>query len=195
MAMHNSYTVAMPTPERTTLAAIVAAGRDLLETGGPDRVTMSAVAARVGVRAPSLYKRVRDRDDLVRLVAAATLDDLADRIAAVTGEPDARRRVAAVAHAVRAFAHERPAGYRLVFGDAPAGARPDAGALAHAAEPVLAAMRELAGEDEALEAARTVTAWANGFLLMELAGAFRLGGDVDRAFAYGVDRITAAVSS
>ncbi|MDF2575814.1 MAG: TetR family transcriptional regulator, partial [Agromyces sp.] len=47
----------MPTPERTTLAEIVRAGRDQLESGGPDGLTMQAVALRVGVRAPSLYKR------------------------------------------------------------------------------------------------------------------------------------------
>ena len=33
------------------------------------------------------------------------------------------------------------------------------------------------------------TAWATGFLQMELAGAFRLGGDVDEAFDYGLDRL------
>ena len=48
----------------TTLEAIVAAGRELLEEGGVGAVTMLEVAYRVGVRAPSLYKRVRDRDQL-----------------------------------------------------------------------------------------------------------------------------------
>ena len=39
-----------------------------------------------------------------------------------------------------------------------------------------------------------MAAWANGFIGMELAGAFRLGGDVDRAFDYGVDRMTRAIA-
>jgi hypothetical protein len=30
---------------------------------------------------------------------------------------------------------------------------------------------------------------------MELAGAFRLGGDVDRAFAYGIERLTDAIAA
>jgi len=29
---------------------------------------------------------------------------------------------------------------------------------------------------------------------MELSGAFRLGGDVDRAFAYGIDRLSSSIS-
>ena len=53
----------------------------------------------------------------------------------------------------------------------------------------------LAGKDHALEAARTVVAWANGFIAMELAGAFRLGGDVNRAFDYGIDRLATAIDA
>lgn len=75
----------MPTPERTSLAAIVTAGRDLLEQGGPATVSMQAVAERVGVKAPSLYKRVRDRDALLQLIAEATVDDLGARLAASDG--------------------------------------------------------------------------------------------------------------
>ena len=46
---------------------------------------MQAIAERVGVRAPSLYKRVRDRDALLRLIAEATIDELGDRLAASEG--------------------------------------------------------------------------------------------------------------
>ena len=66
----------MPTPERTSLADIVGAARDIVEKEGLANLTMQAVAVRVGVRAPSLYKRVRNREDLVRLVTEATVRDL-----------------------------------------------------------------------------------------------------------------------
>ena len=54
---------------------------------------------------------------------------------------------------------------------------------------------ELAGDEHRLDAARTITAWANGFVSMELAGAFRLGGDVDRAFEYGIAGLTVALTA
>jgi hypothetical protein len=54
--------------------------------------------------------------------------------------------------------------------------------------------RQLVGEEAALEAARLLTAWATGFIQMELAGAFRLGGDVDRAFEYGLVRLRRALT-
>ena len=168
----------MPTPDRTSLAEIVAAGRSLIEEGGAPRLTMQAVADRVGVRPPSLYKRVRDRDALLVLVAEATVDDLSQRLTASDGT------LGGLAHAYRAFAHARPEGFRLMF--AVDGA---AGSLERVSAPILRVARDLVGEDAALEAARLITAWATGFIDMELAGAFRLGGDVDRAFEFGLDRL------
>ena len=38
-----------------------------------------------------------------------------------------------------------------------------------------------------------MTAWANGFLTMELTGAFRLGPDLDRAFEYGLEFLARAL--
>jgi len=174
----------MPTPERTSLAAILAAARELLEAGGPAAVTMQAVAARVGVRAPSLYKRVRDRDALLVLVAEATADELAARFAASGSS------LADLGRAYRAFAHEHPEGFRLLFAGDAAAER-----MGLAVQPVLHAAREAVGGEHALDAARLLTAWATGFVSMELAGAFRMGGDIDAAFEYGLERIAAAIGS
>ena len=66
---------------------------------------MQAVAERVGVRPPSLYKRVRDRD---ALLAARGPGDRwttsAQRLEASDGS------LAGLARAYRAFAHEHPEG-------------------------------------------------------------------------------------
>lgn len=173
----------MPTPERTSLAAIVTAGRDLLEQGGPATVSMQAVAERVGVKAPSLYKRVRDRDALLQLIAEATVDDLGARLAASDGT------LGGLARAYRDFAHDKPEGFRFMY--AVSGS---AEALQRASEPVLGAARAAVGDERALDAARLLTAWATGFLSMELAGAFRLGGSVDEAFEYGLARLEEALA-
>jgi AcrR family transcriptional regulator len=179
----------MPSPARTSRQAIVDAGRELLEREGLEGLTMQAVASAVGVRAPSLYKRLRDRGELIRLVSDATARDLAARLEAVpTGDP--RRDLGALATTVRAFALECPAGYGLLFAQVPDAWRVDPELNARAVAPILGTVGRLVGPDEALDAARLVVAWVNGFVSMELAGAFRLGGDVDRAFRYGVDRLT-----
>ncbi|PWC03263.1 TetR/AcrR family transcriptional regulator [Agromyces badenianii] len=196
----------MPTPDRTSLDAIVAAGRSILEADGLGGLTMQAVAERVGVRAPSLYKRVRSRGELVRLIAAATVDDLAGRLdgaISVNGQDDGQGDalvddalvdVARLARAVREFAHERPAAYALVFTPSDESGL-EVEALRAASAPLLAVAATIAGPEHALDAARTLTAWVTGFVAMELSGAFRLGGDVDRAFEFGVERIAAALVS
>lgn len=188
MATVNSYTRHMPTPDRTSLDEIVAAAREILEDDGLAGLTMHAVAQRVGVRAPSLYKRVQSRDDLVRFVAEATLADLASRLPDDADAPQ-------IANEFRRFAHERPAAFQLVMATGRHGPAPRAEYIQAASVAVLRVAGELAGEEHALEAARTFTAWANGFITMELAGGFNLGGDIDRAWEYGVERVVAAISA
>jgi AcrR family transcriptional regulator len=183
----------MPTPDRTSLDEIIQAGHDILESEGIARLTMQAVADRVGVRPPSLYKRVRSRDDLVGLIAEATVRDLGERLGTVGASADPRRDLAELARAFRAFAQARPAGYQLIFAPGPDIARPSLDALARATAPVMRAAANLAGEQHVLEAARTITAWANGFISMELAGTFKLGGDIDRAYEFGIARLTDAL--
>lgn len=185
----------MPTPAQTSLAEIVRAGRDVIEAGGLDALTMNRVAASVGVRAPSLYKRLQDRDELVRLVAEDVACELASCLdaAATTGDPSTDLR--ALLAATRDFAHRNAEGYALVYARLPQPARPDREVLARASAAVLRTTAVLAGEEQSLPAARTLVAWLHGFVTMELAGAFRLGGDVDSAFEYGVDRLVDAVTS
>lgn len=171
----------MPSPTRTTNAKVIAAAQDVLEAAGPAGLTMQEVAARVGVRAPSLYKRFADREAVLAAVVAATVEELGRRLEAA---PD----LTALATTYRAFAHERPEAFRLVFTP-----YAEEEALRRSAAPVLRAAAQLVGEEDALAAARLFTAWATGFLHMELAGAFRLGGDVDEAFCYGLEHLLAGL--
>jgi AcrR family transcriptional regulator len=184
----------MPTPQRTSLTAIVEAARHIVETEGLANLTMQTVAVRVGVRAPSLYKRVRNRDDLVRLVTEDTVGALGRRLHAVAVSGDPREDLGELCRALRAFAHEYPVCYRLVFAAGSEASRPDVGLFAEAAAPLLRVAKELAAPGDALEAARMITAWAHGFISMELANAFNLGGDVEHAFEYGIARIADSLS-
>jgi AcrR family transcriptional regulator len=181
----------MPAHSQTSTAAIVAAGRRLLEERGADALTMRDVADAVGVRTPSLYKRVRSRSDLLRLI----LEDVADELTAVldaaasSGDPAAGLR--AMVAAYREFAHANPVAWALL--SAP---RAVSGATARSersSAPLLRVVTELAGPRYALPAARTIVTWAHGFITMELAGAFRLGGDVEEAWEFGLGRVLTAV--
>lgn len=176
----------MPTPERTSLDAIVRAAAEILEEDGLTGVTMQAVAQRVGVRAPSLYKRVESRETLIRLVAEETLREYTARLQSVTRLDD-------LADRLRTLGRERPAAFLLVMAPSPGTPIARQQFRDEASAPLLRLVGEVAGADHALDAGRTLTAWATGFVSMEINGAFTLGGDVESAWRYGLGRVIAAL--
>jgi len=181
----------VPTPAKTSDARVVAAARGLVEQRGAAAISMQDVAAAVSVRAPSLYKRFPTRAALLAAVAVEVLAKLRGTLveAADYAGRDGWDRLWAIAAAYRRFAHAHPHAYALLFApDAPRGQEASA-ARADAAEPLLAELRGMLAEADVLPATRVVTAFLHGFVAMELAGAFRLGGDPEVAFARGLDAV------
>ena len=67
---------------------IVAAGLALLDEGGLEGLTLRRLAGRLGIRAPTLYWHVRDKRELLDLMASAILDEaLADWREPHPGQP------------------------------------------------------------------------------------------------------------
>jgi AcrR family transcriptional regulator len=184
----------MPTPARTSLDEIIAAGRTIVEREGLDALTMQRVANVVGVRAPSLYKRVKSRDELLRLIVENLANDLAASLEHAVKGRSPKRDLRAIADSFRAFAHAHPRTYGLLFAPPSDPGAPDPAPFVRASGVLLTVTERLAGRDHALEAARTVVAWAHGFVAMELAGAFHLGGDVEEAYVYGIARLADALA-
>jgi AcrR family transcriptional regulator len=182
-----------PAAARTSPPEIVAAARALLESGGIEAVTMAAVAERVGVRAPSLYKRFPDRNGLIAAVATDVALDLARAMRAAATDPQPAARLETLAAAFRSFALASPRATALLFSGVAPGAEPTPASQAEAAGPVIEAARAIVGPPRALAAARVFTAFAYGFTRMETAGAFRFGGDVMEAYRLGVAALIAGL--
>ena len=183
----------MPAPAQTSTDAIVAAGRRLMEERGADALTMRDVADAVGVRAPSLYKRVRDRTDLFRLILEDVTDELTESMDAAAGSGDPVADLRAMASAYRGFAHANPAAWALLNGPQWQSIPGTTERSVRSSAPVLRTIAVVAGEQDALAAARTLVPWVQGFITMELSGAFHLGGDIEDAWRFGLDRLLAAI--
>ena len=181
----------MPAPARTSTDEVVAAGRAIVERDGLDALTMQAVARAVGVRAPSLYKRVAGRDALVGLITDLVAVELTTELEKVVAGADPAADLRALTAAFRAFAGRNPATYRLLFDPRHGDVSPET------RDRTVAAVRRvagrLAGEDDELDASRMIVAWVSGFVAMELAGAFQLGGDVDQAWDYALNALVSAL--
>lgn len=183
----------MPSPAKTSAADIVAVTLDLVGSRGRSGFTMRDVADAVGIQAPSLYGRFADRRALLAAVEVELWGQLGRAIARAPRSSDPVRTLTAQAHAYRAFAKANPRGYALIY-DAEAerseaGRQARAAGLAASIEPFVA----LVGERDALKAARVLTPFLHGFVSMELAGAFRLGGGLDDAFEHGIATILAGL--
>jgi AcrR family transcriptional regulator len=183
----------MPAAAKTTQDEIVAAARKLIDKGGLEALSMQAVAEAVGVRAPSLYKRYADRAALVRAVrsdVAVQMRRLLDK-AASTGNP--AKDLRAIAHGQRAYARRSPHLYALLFAtnDDAADLSPQDNASMMAT--LFERMGRFGSATHMLEGARLLVSFTHGFAQMEAAGAFRMGGDLNAAFDFGLEKILSAL--
>lgn len=176
----------MPTPAKTSHAEIISAARELIAEAGIDALTMQAVANRVGVRGPSLYKHFADRAALLSSVEQTVLADLEEALIAASSSRDDKNALRAMAKAYRRFANESPARYALLFSLQ----SPDEATFAsrrRALRPVLERLESYLGDlDLAFVRARILASFLHGFVSMEIAGAFRMGGDIEAAFSSGI---------
>lgn len=184
-----------PARARTSRPAIIAAARGLLEEGGLEAVSMAGIAARVGVRAPSLYKHFGDRNGLLGAVVDDVALDLGRSLATAVGRSgaDPGERLRALAAAYRSFALATPRAAALLFAAVAPGVAPTPEVNVSAVRPLLDVAAAIVGPARALAAARVLTAFAFGFTSMEAAGAFRLGGDVEEAYRLGISVLLAGL--
>ncbi|HEV7163696.1 MAG TPA: TetR/AcrR family transcriptional regulator [Solirubrobacteraceae bacterium] len=98
-------------------SACVSAAMELLEESGERALSLRAVARRAGVSPAAPYRHYADREALVSAVAALGYRELAERLAAAHPSPSTPEQLTSVAVAYVQFALERPALFRLMFGE------------------------------------------------------------------------------
>jgi AcrR family transcriptional regulator len=179
----------MPAHPKTTDAKIVQAARHLVEREGRDGFSMNDVAAAVGIRTPSLYGRFKDRASLLGAVELQVCAELGRLLGNSTVANDPEATLMAQAQATRRFARKNPNSHSLLFDIRSVPTEEGASARAAALVPMMAPLAALVGEEHALAAARVLVPFLHGFISMELANAFRLGGGLDAAFKNGVATI------
>lgn len=179
----------MPAPPKTSDAQIVEAARSLLETKGRDGFSLSDVAAAVGVRAPSLYRRFEDRAAILEAVELSLWRDLGRALTEAIVPHRSLDTLRSQARAYRAFVKRNPNGYSLMFDVQSRRTEEGTQARANALSPAMPGFTALVGQEDALLAARVLTPFLHGFVSMEIADAFRLGAGLDAAFEHGVATI------
>jgi AcrR family transcriptional regulator len=111
-----------------TTAEIKAVARRHLVAGGPQAISLRAIARDMGMTAPGLYRYFPSLDDLVTALIGDLYDDLAgalDRAGAAFGDDAVAERALAVCRAFRTWSVAHPAEFGLLFG-APVSERAEA---------------------------------------------------------------------
>ncbi|GAA5187005.1 TetR/AcrR family transcriptional regulator [Rugosimonospora acidiphila] len=119
----------------------------LLAGGGPDAVSLRAIAREMGMTAGAIYGYYPTRDDLITALINDVYTSLVDTMEAARNaypRSDAAGRLLAWGEAFRVWAIGNPAGFRLVYGDPVTGYRvPEGGAAPEAAHRACIGLAEL----------------------------------------------------
>ncbi|MGZ9935245.1 TetR/AcrR family transcriptional regulator [Streptomyces sp. NC-S4] len=158
------------TAERVTVA-----GAELADEVGFDRVTMSQVARRLGVKDASLYAHVRNLEDLRGRIALLAADEKTLRIAQATAGRAGKDALVAFAGAWREYAHAHPGRYAAT--QSPIRIDPELAARApgprRAIELTYGMLRGYRlTEPDLTDAVRLLRSTFHGFVALEAADAF-----------------------
>lgn len=97
--------------------ALVTAALELLEDDADAELSLRGVARQAGVSPTAPYRHYADREALVSAVAAVGYRELAQRLADAHPSPSTPDELAAAAVAYVRFALDRPALFRIMFGE------------------------------------------------------------------------------
>jgi AcrR family transcriptional regulator len=163
---------------------------------GLSRLTLAALAQRLGVRQPSLYKHIDGMDALQRSLAVRAKNELAHVLARAAVGRERGDAIASLSHAYRAWALEHPGRYAAAQRAPVPGDAVDE-AASHAVVGIVADVLDgyQLREDDAIDAIRAFRSTLHGFITLEAGGAFGLPVDIDRSFDQLVRGLITALSN
>jgi AcrR family transcriptional regulator len=173
----------MPYPTQITLDSILNHARTMIEQGGVEQLSLNVLAAELGVKTPSLYRYVDGRAGLLRALNLQTIHQMVAAMSAFEGDADSPlERLVGVLGRYRLYALANPLCYTLALASAAPDLRPDPAVLEALAIPLQQEMAALSGAAESLPALRGAWALVHGYVLLEIHGQFRRGGDLEATF-------------
>lgn len=166
---------------------IIDAAARILERDGREGLTMRAIAAELGIRAPSLYKHIANKRQVEVTLMAEALQQQAELFEKVVANSD--DPVPGIGAAYRSWALQHPHLYALMNDQPLPRSELPEGLEERAVIPLLDAV----GGD--MDRARAAWAFAHGMVTLELADRFPDDADLAAAWDIGLEGISRSATS
>ncbi|WP_432828714.1 TetR/AcrR family transcriptional regulator [Dactylosporangium sp. CA-092794] len=178
-------------------AEVVAAGAELADEAGIGSVSLAALAERLGVKAPALYKHVDGIGDLRHRIATLAMTELGDAVRDALQGKSGADAIGALFTTLQSYIAEHPGRYRATTG---AQFQGDDDPLLVAGTRVIKSIRAaLSGygirPDELDHAIRMLRCIIHGYALLQAANGFQWGNDPDESVAWMIRFVNAGLTA
>ncbi|WP_331733240.1 TetR-like C-terminal domain-containing protein [Streptomyces sp. NBC_01276] len=171
-------------------AVLVAAAAAMADEAGIEKVTLSALARRFGVKDASLYSHVRNLRDLRVRVALLASEEMTGRIADAVAGRSGKDALVAFADAYRAYALAHPGRYEATQMRFRPEEVVDSAALRRSVELTYGMLRAYGlREPDLTDAGRLLRSAFHGFVHLELGGGFNHSRTVGESWARSLDAL------
>ncbi|WP_030986652.1 TetR/AcrR family transcriptional regulator [Streptomyces sp. NRRL S-1813] len=173
-----------------TAAKVTEAAAELADEAGPDGLTVSALARRLGVRDASLYSHVKNLRDLRVRIALLASVEMTDRIGSAVAGRAGKDALIAFADTYRRYALDHPGRYAVSqMGFSPEEVADSAG-LRRSVELTYGMLRAYGlTEPDLTDAARMLRSTFHGYIHLELSGGFGHPRDVQESWTRSLEAL------
>jgi AcrR family transcriptional regulator len=176
---------------------VVASAAELVDESGSGSISLAALAERLGVKAPALYKHVDGIGDLQHRIATLAMTELGDALREALQGKSGADAVSAVFTALQSYIAEHPGRYSATTGARFQGSDdPFLAATTRVIDSVRAVLSGYAIRPDDLDhAIRMLRCMIHGFALLQAANAFQWSNDPDESVAWIIRFVDAGLTA
>jgi AcrR family transcriptional regulator len=176
---------------------VVAAGADFADEAGFESVSLAALAERLGVKAPALYKHVDSISDLQHRIATLAMTELGDAVREALQGKSGADAIGALFTTFQTYIAEHPGRYSAF----------NAAEYQGSDDPLLAAGTRLIDSNRAVlssygikpdeldHAVRTLRCLTHGYAVLAASNAFHWSNDPDETVAWMIKFVDAGLTA
>ncbi|MGW1893477.1 TetR-like C-terminal domain-containing protein [Streptomyces sp. NPDC002004] len=179
-----------------TAARLTEAAAEMADEAGLEKVTVSALARRFGVKDASLYSHVKNLRDLRVRIALLAAGEMTDRIGAAVAGRSGKDALVAFADAYRRYGLEHPGRYAATQMRFEPEEVADSAGFRRSVDLTYGMLRAYGlTEPDLTDAGRLLRSAFHGYVHLELSGAFGHSREVEQSWSRSLDALHALLEN